>query len=119
MRSRKRSVTHLLDSGALYRATALAALEKGVSADDERALAALAENLDLRFDDGDRTHLSGADVTDRLRLEEVGALASEDFRAAGGTPPALRALQLSFRRLPGLVADGARHGHRDLPRRRP
>lgn len=95
---------HLLDSGALYRATAWAAMQQGVASDDEQALARLAESLDLHFS-GEQIRLAGADITDALRREDVGVLAS----TISGWPQvrdALRALQLSFRRLPGLVADG-------------
>lgn len=95
---------HLLDSGALYRATALAALRQRIPADDEGALARLAESLDLRFT-GEQILLSGEDITDVLREEMVGALASQ-VSAWPQVRDALRALQLSFRRLPGLVADG-------------
>ncbi len=95
---------HLLDSGAAYRATAHAALRNGVGADDEAALAALAARLVLRFD-GERTLVDGRDVTDELRLEEVGLLASQ-VSAWPKVRAALLRLQLSFRRLPGLVADG-------------
>ncbi|MBS0445461.1 MAG: bifunctional 3-phosphoshikimate 1-carboxyvinyltransferase/cytidylate kinase [Proteobacteria bacterium] len=94
----------LLDSGALYRATAIAALDAEVGADDEDRLARLAAGLDLRFDDG-ATKLAGVDVTERLREEAVGALASK-VAALPEVRDALRDLQLSFRRLPGLVADG-------------
>ncbi|MCW7536494.1 bifunctional 3-phosphoshikimate 1-carboxyvinyltransferase/cytidylate kinase [Aquabacterium sp. A7-Y] len=95
---------HLLDSGALYRATALAALDAGIPADDEASLARLAAGLQLRFDD-QRIELAGRDVTDALRREEVGLLASR-VSAHAAVREALRDLQLSFRRLPGLVADG-------------
>ncbi|MCO5124492.1 MAG: bifunctional 3-phosphoshikimate 1-carboxyvinyltransferase/cytidylate kinase [Rhizobacter sp.] len=95
---------HYLDSGALYRATALAALQAGIADDDRVALARLGANLDLRFAAG-ATLLEGVDVTDALRREEVGAMASR-ISAGPELRDALRALQLSFRRLPGLVADG-------------
>jgi len=95
---------HLLDSGALYRATAWAALQQGVASDDEQALARLAESLDLHFS-GEQIRLAGVDVSDALRREDVGALASK-VSAWPQVRDALRALQLSFRRLPGLVADG-------------
>jgi 3-phosphoshikimate 1-carboxyvinyltransferase len=95
---------HLLDSGSLYRAAALAALQRGVGAADEAALGALAGHLDLRFH-GSRISLDGADVTDALRAEAVGVLASR-ISAWPAVRNALRQLQLSFRRLPGLVADG-------------
>ncbi len=95
---------HYLDSGALYRATALAALQKRVNADDAPRLAEIAARLDLRFDAG-RTWLGAQDVTDALRREEVGLLASK-ISAWPQVRDALRALQFSFRRVPGLVADG-------------
>ena len=95
---------HYLDSGALYRLVALRALETGIEADDAPALADLARRLQPRFD-GDRIGLDGRDVSREIRREDVGALAS---RIA--VHPVLRAalldLQRSFRRPPGLVADG-------------
>ena len=95
---------HLLDSGALYRATALAALQAGVAADDEVALATLAGSLRLTFLRGG-VQLAGQDVTERLRGEDVGALASK-VSAFPKVRDALLRQQLSFRRVPGLVADG-------------
>jgi len=95
---------HLLDSGALYRATAWAAMQHGVASDDEQALARLAESLELHFS-GEQVLLAGVDISDALRREDVGALASR-VSAWPQVRDALRALQLSFRRLPGLVADG-------------
>jgi len=95
---------HLLDSGALYRATALAALQDGVAGDDEAALARIASSLDLRFE-GERTLLRGSDVADALRAEEVGSMSSR-VSAWPAVRAALHELQLSFRRAPGLVADG-------------
>ena len=93
-----------LDSGALYRATALAAIEGKVGADDEPQLARLAAGLDLRFAGG-RTLLGGRDVSDALRLEAVGAMASR-ISAWPAVRAALLDLQFRFRRAPGLVADG-------------
>jgi 3-phosphoshikimate 1-carboxyvinyltransferase len=95
---------HQLDSGALYRATALAAMRHDVASGDTAALARLAANLALRFD-ADRVWMDGIDVTDALRHEAVGALASH-VSALPEVRQALHALQLSFRRVPGLVADG-------------
>lgn len=95
---------HHLDSGALYRATALVALRGRVAHDDGDALAACARSLDLRFVDG-RARLGSEDVQEELRREDVGALASviSSFRAVR---EALHQRQLAFRQLPGLVADG-------------
>jgi 3-phosphoshikimate 1-carboxyvinyltransferase len=95
---------HFLDSGAVYRATALAAMRVSVRADDEQRLAQLAGKLDLHFD-GNGVRLDGQDVTETLRLEEVGALASK-ISAWPLVRAALRTLQVSFHRIPGLVADG-------------
>jgi 3-phosphoshikimate 1-carboxyvinyltransferase len=95
---------HLLDSGSLYRATALAAMRDGVADDDADALARTAARLDLRFD-GERILLRAEDVTDELRLEHVGAAASR-VSAVPSVREALHGLQLAFRRAPGLVADG-------------
>jgi 3-phosphoshikimate 1-carboxyvinyltransferase len=95
---------HRLDSGALYRATALAATRGGLAADDEAALARLAARLDLRFD-GEAILLRGEPVTDALRQEDVGLMASR-ISALPKVREALHGLQLAFRRVPGLVADG-------------
>ncbi|WP_332741137.1 bifunctional 3-phosphoshikimate 1-carboxyvinyltransferase/cytidylate kinase [Hydrogenophaga sp.] len=95
---------HLLDSGALYRATALAAQDAGVSLDDEPALARLAAQLPLAFRDH-KVFLGGRDITDPLRLESTGGMASRVSQHLA-VRSALYALQQSFRRLPGLVADG-------------
>ncbi len=99
---------HQLDSGLLYRATALSALRAGMGekfgADDAKALAGIAAALELRFD-GERVILGGADVAVDLRHEQVGSQASR-ISALPAVRGALHALQLGFRRLPGLVADG-------------
>ncbi|MFN3565831.1 MAG: (d)CMP kinase [Burkholderiaceae bacterium] len=95
---------HYLDSGALYRLVALLALERGVAADDADRLAQLATTMRPRFAGG-RIELDGRDVTDAIRTEEVSAMAS---RIAVHAPlrAALLETQRSFRRPPGLVADG-------------
>ncbi len=95
---------HQLDSGLLYRATALAALRQGVPADDEPGLARVAAGLRLRFD-GESVLLDGQDVAADLRQEAVGSMASR-ISAWPAVRGALLALQLAFRQLPGLVADG-------------
>ena len=97
---------HLLDSGALYRVSALAALKAGLLLDaaHEEAIAELAQRLPVRFVD-DRVLLDGEDVTDAIRSEEGGMNASK-VSALPAVRRALVALQHSFARLPGLVADG-------------
>jgi 3-phosphoshikimate 1-carboxyvinyltransferase len=95
---------HYLDSGALYRLTALAARRAGLALDDEAALARLARNLPTRFE-GDRVWLSGEDVTGAIRSEQAGADASR-VSALPAVRAALLAMQRGCARLPGLVADG-------------
>jgi 3-phosphoshikimate 1-carboxyvinyltransferase len=109
----------LLDSGALYRATGLAAVDAGldpeIRPDDEAAVAALAARLPLRFGqgaeagrswfDGAKYGPAGREITDELRLESTGLLASR-VSALPAVRAALHGLQLSFCRAPGLVADG-------------
>jgi 3-phosphoshikimate 1-carboxyvinyltransferase len=95
---------HYLDSGALYRLTALAALRAGVAWDDEPALARLARDLPVRFKEG-RVWLGEEDVTDAIRSEEMSRGAS----AVAQWPLVRDALldrQRAFRKAPGLVADG-------------
>ena len=95
---------HKLDSGSLYRALALAAMRRDIDTSSGPALAALARELDLRFD-GDRLWLDGDEVSADLRLEVVGSTASR-ISALPEVRAALLDLQLGFRRAPGLVADG-------------
>lgn len=93
-----------LDSGALYRLVALAALRSGVGLDDEPALAALAGGLDVRFGGG-KILLSGQNVTDDIRSEACGMGASR-VAALPGVRTALLQRQRAFRLAPGLVAEG-------------
>ncbi|HWT29240.1 MAG TPA: (d)CMP kinase [Methylophilaceae bacterium] len=95
---------HYLDSGALYRIVALAARRQGLAWQDEPALAAMALKLEIRFDQG-RIWLGNEDISEAVRTEEMSRGASEV-----AVHPAVRAalldLQHSFRKAPGLVADG-------------
>ncbi|QGZ41687.1 cytidylate kinase [Pseudoduganella flava] len=95
---------HLLDSGALYRLTALQALRRGTPLSDEHALAKVAEHLHIGFT-GEAIFLSNENVTDAIRAEEVGNTASK-IAALPAVRQALFGLQLGFRKAPGLVADG-------------
>ena len=100
---------HLLDSGALYRLVALAAVRRGIELQDVDGLVVLAGSLDARFssDDsgGEQIWLDGVDVTQDVRTEECGAGASS-VAVLQPVRDALLGLQKSFRRQPGLVADG-------------
>ncbi|CAN7356212.1 bifunctional 3-phosphoshikimate 1-carboxyvinyltransferase/cytidylate kinase [Acidovorax sp. LjRoot129] len=95
-----------LDSGAMYRITALAALRAGLAIDaaHEPRIAAMAQTLPVRFESG-RVWLGSDDVTEAIRTEEAGMNASR-VSALPAVREALVDLQHSFRRLPGLVADG-------------
>lgn len=108
---------HLLDSGALYRATALAALEAGIDLDREDEVARIAEELDVRFADAggeERVLLAGRDVSEVIRTERCGEAASK----VAAQPAVRRALferQRAFAIPPGLVADGRDMGTSIFP----
>lgn len=95
---------HYLDSGALYRLTALSALRRGTDLRDEHALAKLAEHLPCHFANGEIL-LAQENVTEQIRAEEVGNTASK-IAVLPTVRHALVSLQLGFRKTPGLVADG-------------
>ncbi|KHA79015.1 cytidylate kinase [Janthinobacterium lividum] len=95
---------HYLDSGALYRLTALSALRRGTDLRDEHALAKLAEHLPCHFAGGEIL-LAHENVTEQIRAEEVGNTASK-IAVLPTVRHALVGLQLGFRKTPGLVADG-------------
>lgn len=99
---------HLLDSGALYRLTAAAAIKHGVALDDEPAVAALAESLDVAFpvEEGrTRILLEGKEVSRLIRTEQMGERASQ-VAALPAVRLALLQRQRNFRHAPGLIADG-------------
>jgi 3-phosphoshikimate 1-carboxyvinyltransferase len=97
---------HFLDSGSLYRITALAAMQVGLAPNgaNEHAIADLVQTLSIRFTQG-RVLLDGIDVSDAIRTEEAGMNASR-VSALPKVRLALIDLQHSFRQLPGLVTDG-------------
>ena len=95
---------HYLDSGALYRLVAKAAMDRGVMLRDEPDIASIAANLDARFD-GAVIFLDGQDVSDAIRLETISA-GSSVVAALPAVRAALLERQRAFRTAPGLVADG-------------
>lgn len=97
---------HFLDSGSLYRITALAALQAGMALDaaHESAIADMVQGLSIQFTGG-RVLLNGTDVSETIRTEEAGMNASK-VSALPRVREALIGLQHGFRQLPGLVADG-------------
>ncbi|EAT13121.1 (d)CMP kinase [Bermanella marisrubri] len=100
---------HLLDSGALYRLTALAAQKHDVELDNEESVAVLAKCLDVQFlpqEEGlVNTILEGEDVSQAIRTEEAGNLASQ-VAAMPAVRQALLERQRDFAQAPGVVADG-------------
>ena len=100
---------HYLDSGALYRAVGVAASWADIDVSDAAALVRCTFDTHVEFvelaDGGLRVILNGVDATDELRLETAGALASA-IAAIPEVRSALKERQRSFRRAPGLVADG-------------
>ena len=101
---------HLLDSGALYRLTALAAVRQGVALNDEEGLVKVAAGLDVAFEptpEGEpvRVILAGQDVTADIRTESAGDNASK-VAVMQSVRDALLQRQRDFRQAPGLVADG-------------
>jgi len=100
----------LLDSGALYRVTALAAKQHVVAMDNEAGLEAIAAHLDVQFvvsaeKAGVQVILEGENVTSSLRTEETGAIASQ-VAAVNSVRAALLERQRAFQQPPGLIADG-------------
>ncbi|GLS82644.1 (d)CMP kinase [Paraferrimonas haliotis] len=99
---------HLLDSGALYRVSALAALHHNVDLENEEALGLLAAHLDVQFigsEDGIKVILEGEDVSKAIRSSECANAASK-VAAFPCVREALLRRQRLFRAAPGLVADG-------------
>lgn len=108
-----RSVAHakgfyLLDSGSLYRLTALFALQHSVSYEDQTKMAELAQNLPVEFKTdatSTRVFLSGDEVSAKIREEHIG-MAASIVAAQKPVRAALLARQRAFAIAPGLVADG-------------
>lgn len=100
---------HLLDSGAIYRVLAVATQYHQVDVNEEEPLIPMAAHLDVQFEissDGEsKVILEGEDVTDTIRTEKIGKLASQ-VAAFPRVREALLRRQRAFKVPPGLVADG-------------
>jgi len=101
---------NLLDSGAIYRAFALAASKRNIQIDNTDELLKLASNLDLRFESDPSNnilsvYLDNIEVSAELRTEETAELASK-FAMIGPLRESLLLRQQKFKQPPGLVADG-------------
>ena len=110
---------HYLDSGALYRLLGLVAVRHGIDIGLNSDFTHLAENMDVRFEalpnGHNRVLLEGEDVTQELRTEETGALASQ-VAAIPSVRDALLTRQQQFAKSPGLVADGRDMGTKVFPK---
>ena len=101
---------NLLDSGAIYRAFALAASKRNIKIDNTDELLKLASNLDLKFESDPSNnklsiYLDNIEVSAELRTEETAELASK-FAMIGPLRESLLIRQQKFKKPPGLVADG-------------
>jgi len=109
---------HLLDSGALYRLVALAAMKKNVDLNNEEAVSQLATGLDVIFrlenDESAQILLEGVRVTDEIRQEAV-SMAASKVAAYPGVRAALLERQRAFAVTPGLIADGRDMGTTVFP----
>lgn len=107
---------HLLDSGALYRITGLAASRAGMALteDNAQAIANLILSKAICFTPDQRVLLDGEDVSLAIRTEEAGMNASK-VSALPAVREALLQVQRDFRKLPGLVADGRDMGTTIFP----
>ena len=108
---------HILDSGSLYRLTALASQNDGIDLTDETAIADIAAKLDVVFkptDNGLQILLRGDDSSELIRQEEIGMRASK-VAAIPAVRDALLQRQRDFSELPGLVADGRDMGTTVFP----
>lgn len=114
--AKRLSILHL-DTGAMYRAFALAAVTAGIGRDDAAAVEALARRarIDVRFENGaQHTFLDGEDVTGRIRTPEIGRAAS-DFAVLGPVRRAMVAAQQALAAKESMVLDGRDIGTRVLP----
>jgi len=108
---------HILDSGSLYRLTALASQNDDIDLADESAIADVAANLDVVFkptDSGLQILLRGDDASETIRQEEIGMRASK-VASIPAVRDALLQRQRDFLELPGLVADGRDMGTTVFP----
>jgi cytidylate kinase len=98
---------HYLDSGAIYRALAIAITEKGLAIDEIDAIVNTAEDMDLVFQCDAKRHitLDGHDITEQLSFESIGNTASK-IAAIPEIRAELLQKQQHYKQSPGLVADG-------------
>lgn len=94
-----------LDTGAMYRAVAYQSLKKGIPTDDEKAIVAMIEAMDLQMTIDGKVILDGEDISDQIRTEEISMRAS-DVSKLGGCRKALVAMQQKICAEGGYILDG-------------
>ena len=107
----------MLDSGALYRALAFSVSKRDVSSQDEKGLLEVARSINVEFlDDGLQSSvlLNGQDISNLIRTEDIGTLASK-LAASASIRAVLLQKQRDFLKSPGLVADGRDMGTTVFP----
>tara|TARA_B100000676_G_scaffold214211_1_gene210631 strand:+ start:6658 stop:7338 length:681 start_codon:yes stop_codon:yes gene_type:complete len=107
----------MLDSGALYRALAFSVSERDVSSQDEKGLLEVARSINVEFlDDGLQSSvlLNGQDISNLIRTEDIGTLASK-LAASASIRAVLLQKQRDFLKSPGLIADGRDMGTTVFP----
>lgn len=94
-----------LDTGAMYRAVAYQSLKKGIPTDDEKAIVAMIEAMNLQMTIDGKVILDGEDISDQIRTEEISMRAS-DVSKLGGCRKALVAMQQKICAEGGYILDG-------------
>lgn len=105
---------HYLDSGALYRIVTFLALQKGLTLEQERAIAQVARSMHPQFIDG-QIFVDGQNITQAIRTEEV-SRATSCVAAISEVRKALLDVQKAYAKAPGVVADGRDMGTTIFPR---
>ena len=111
--AKKFHLTHL-DTGAMYRCCAFAAVQQGISLTDEAALSELVEHLDIRFDDNKQVYIGDKNVSVEIRNNDI-SMAASKVSAFAGVRKALVAMQQEIAEEKGYILDGRDIGTVVLP----
>lgn len=111
--AKKFHLTHL-DTGAMYRCCAYAAIQKGISLTDEAALSDMVKSLDIRFDENKDVYIGKQNVSLEIRKNDI-SMAASNVSAFAGVREALVAMQQEIAREKGYILDGRDIGTVVLP----
>ncbi len=111
--AKKFHLTHL-DTGAMYRCCAFAAVQQGISLTDEAALSELVKHLDIRFDDNKQVYIGDKNVSVEIRNNDI-SMAASKVSAFAGVRKALVAMQQEIAEEKGYILDGRDIGTVVLP----